>query len=131
MPTYEYACQDCRKKVSLFFLSIRQAEEEKPECPLCKGTNLSRLVSRFTVARSSGSIDTSSDEIPGLSDLENGDPKALARWMRRMSDETGEPMEPEMEGVLDRLESGEDPEKLEAEMGKDTELPTSDTAPDA
>ena len=40
MPTYEYACQTCRKKVSLFFLSIKRAQEETPRCPDCNGEKL-------------------------------------------------------------------------------------------
>ena len=122
MPTYEYACSGCRKRVSLFFLSIRRAEEEKPRCPACGGTDLARLVSRFSMVRSSGSLlSPSGPDLSSLSDLESGNPRALARFMRQMSDEAGEPMEPEMEGVIDRLESGEDPEKIEADMGSPAE----------
>ena len=42
-----------------------------------------------------------------------------------MSDETGEAIEPEMEGVLNRLESGEDPEAIEADLGDSASEPPS------
>jgi putative FmdB family regulatory protein len=117
MPTYEYFCEGCKKRVSLFFLSIRQAQEQPPRCPSCEGSKLNRLVSRFQTVRSSRAGEAGGDlDSADVSDLESGDPKALARWMRRMSEETGEPVQPEMEGILDRLESGEDPEKIGSEL---------------
>src|SRR5579862_2349295 len=117
MPIYEYSCQTCRKRVSVFFLSITRAQEDQPVCPECGGQQLTRLVSRFRVGRAQGPSLDEGGELPGMEDLERGDPKAIARMMRQMSDETGEPMEPEMEGVLNRLEKGEDPESIEADMG--------------
>ncbi len=49
--------------------------------------------------------------------IDENDPRQLGRLMRRMTEITGEPMEPGMEEALRRLESGEDPEKIEEEMG--------------
>jgi Flp pilus assembly protein TadB len=51
-----------------------------------------------------------------MAGLESEDPRALASFMRRMSDETGEPMDAEMTEVLDRLEAGESPEAIEQSM---------------
>ncbi|MEZ4614321.1 MAG: hypothetical protein R2867_02230 [Caldilineaceae bacterium] len=51
-----------------------------------------------------------------MAGLESEDPKALANFMRRMSNETGEPMDAEMTEVLDRLESGESPDAIEQSM---------------
>jgi hypothetical protein len=47
-----------------------------------------------------------------LSDLDENDPKSVARWMRRMSREIGEDMGPEFEEAIDRIEAGEDPDKV-------------------
>ena len=49
--------------------------------------------------------------------LDENDPRQLGRLMRRMTEITGEPVEPAMEEAMRRLESGEDPEKIEADMG--------------
>ena len=38
------------------------------------------------------------------------DPRSLARIMRRMSEETGEPLEGEEQEMLERMESGEMPD---------------------
>ena len=43
--------------------------------------------------------------------------KQLGKFMRRVMEETGTDLEPEMETAIRRLEAGEDPEKIEEEMG--------------
>lgn len=44
MPTYEYECQGCGRRVE-YFQSIK--EDPRTECPRCKGL-LKRMVSRGT-----------------------------------------------------------------------------------
>lgn len=123
MPIYEYRCADCRRRVSVFFRSLGTVTD--PTCPHCGGVNLTRLVSRVAVHRSAGGDTTDEfgggdDEFGGESDLDpfNGmdedDPRAMAGALRRMSEQTGEPLEPEMEEALGRLEAGEDPERVMA-----------------
>ena len=51
-----------------------------------------------------------------MAGLENEDPRALAGMMRKMSDEMGEPLDPEMHEVVQRLERGESPEAIEQSM---------------
>ncbi len=51
-----------------------------------------------------------------LGGLDENDPKSLARFMRKMSDETGEDLGPEFQEVVGRLEAGEDPESIEKSM---------------
>jgi putative FmdB family regulatory protein len=115
MPIYEYRCHDCRRRVSLFFRSFSDIEEE-PTCPRCGGTRLVRLISRVAVVRSEDShLDDLAD--PSMLDgLDEDDPKSIARWMRRMSAETGEEMPEEFDEVIDRLESGQSPEEIEQSM---------------
>ncbi len=119
MPIYEYTCHDCKRRVSLLWRSFADAEGREPTCPRCGGTNLTRLVSRVAVVRSEGSrlddlSDSGADE--ALSGLDENDPKSLARFMRKMADETGEDLGPEFEEVVGRLEAGEDPESIEDSM---------------
>jgi hypothetical protein len=49
--------------------------------------------------------------------IDENDPRQLGRLMRRMSEITGENLEPEMDEAVRRLEAGEDPEKIEEDMG--------------
>jgi putative FmdB family regulatory protein len=115
MPIYEYRCHDCRRRVSLFFRSFSDVEEE-PACPRCAGTRLTRLISRVAVVRSEeGRLDDMAD--PSMLDgLDEDDPKSIARWMRKMGAESGEEMPAEFDEVIDRLESGQSPEDIEKAM---------------
>ena len=115
MPIYEYHCHDCRRRVSLFFRSFAATEDE-PACPRCGGTNLERVISRVAVVRSEDSrLDDLADPSM-LGDLDEDDPKSMARWMRKMSAETGEEMPEEFDEVIDRLERGQSPEDIEEAM---------------
>ena len=51
-----------------------------------------------------------------LGGLDENDPKSLARYMRKMANETGEDLGPEFNEVVGRLEAGEDPEAIEKSM---------------
>lgn len=117
MPIYEYYCHDCRKRVSVFFRSMSAASDAAARCPKCTGARLRRLVSRVAVLKSEDSrLETMAEDPSLMSGLENEDPKALASFMRKMSDEMGEPLDPEMSEVVNRLEAGESPEAIEQSM---------------
>jgi hypothetical protein len=49
--------------------------------------------------------------------INEDDPRQAAQLMRKLSDATGLRMGSGMEEALSRMERGEDPEKIEAEMG--------------
>jgi len=123
MPIYEYRCADCKKKVSVFFRSFSAVDQEQPRCPICQGTQLTKMVSKVRVMRGASASSGGDDAM--LDDLNENDPRSLGRMMRRMADETGEDMGPEFGEVIGRLEKGEDPEAIEksmpelAEMGGD------------
>ena len=116
MPIYEYGCYDCRKRVNVFFRSFSDVETKEATCPRCQGTNLKRLISKVAVIRSEESRFESLADPSSLAGLDENDPKSIARWMRKMSNEMGEDMGSEFNEVVDRLESGEDPESIEKSM---------------
>ncbi len=47
-----------------------------------------------------------------MADVDENDPRSVARWVRRMSRGLGEPLDAEMEADLERLEAGELPDEL-------------------
>ena len=49
--------------------------------------------------------------------LDENDPRQAANLMRKLTDMTGLNLGPGMEEALARMEAGEDPEQIEAEMG--------------
>lgn len=116
MPIYEYFCQDCRRRVSVFWRSFSEIEAISPRCPRCGGEKLIRLVSRVSVLKSEESRLEDMADSMSLSDLDENDPKSIARWMRRMSREVGEDLGEEFNEALDRLEAGQSPEEIEAAM---------------
>ncbi len=116
MPIYEYQCEKCNKISS--FLVRNVASHKPPACPKCGHPKMSKTLSRFSSA--SGSKSTGSGEksdLPDVAGLDEKDPRSMGRMMRKMAEETGEAMPPEMDEMCRRLESGEDPEKIEQEMG--------------
>jgi putative FmdB family regulatory protein len=130
MPIYEYRCDDCRRKVSLFFGSFSVAERKieagEIECPRCGSKKLDRLMSRVNMVRGEDAL--SEDAMPdmdgmgGMFDgLEDDDPRSVARWARRMKDSLGEEadMGPEFDQALARIEAGEDPDKVMEDMDPD------------
>jgi putative FmdB family regulatory protein len=116
MPIYEYYCNDCQRKVSLLWQSFADAATRTPVCPRCHGTNLRRLISKVAVLRSEESRMDNLADPSALGGLDENDPKSLARFMRKMANETGEDLGPEFNEVVGRLEAGEDPEAIEKSM---------------
>ncbi len=116
MPIYEYGCYDCHKRVSIFFRSFSAAQTQPAVCPRCGGTELKRLISKVAVMRSEESRLEGLADPSSLSGLDENDPKSMARFLKKMGSEMGEDLGDEFKEVVDRLESGEDPESIEKSM---------------
>jgi hypothetical protein len=52
-----------------------------------------------------------------FANVDENDPRAMGRMMRRMAELTGEKIDGEMEEVVRKLEEGADPEALEDQLG--------------
>jgi putative FmdB family regulatory protein len=115
MPTYDYRCLDCRKRVSLV-QSYSEYGKSPVVCPHCGSANLKRRIGRVRVMRSEDSRLDSLADPDDWGDVDENDPRSIARAMRRMGDEMGEDLPDEFDDVVDRLEAGEDPEAIEKDM---------------
>jgi putative FmdB family regulatory protein len=135
MPIYEYLCPACNRVFN--FLAKSPSAPRRPVCPKCGRKDLKRMLSRFSVTggsrKSAGAQTPEGGDGEALDDprieremmklmgeaenIDESDPRQLGRLMRRMSEITGEDMGPEMEEAMRRLEAGEDPDKIEEEMG--------------
>ena len=128
MPIYEFYCDHC---YALFnFLSKSVNTSGRPECPECK-RKLEKQVSMFAApsgAAESGDMDDFPIDESKMEDAMNvlaseaesineDDPRQAAQLMRKFSSITGMEFGAGMEEAIGRMESGEDPEKIEAEMG--------------
>lgn len=131
MPIYEFYCHRCNTVYNFF---SRSANTDKiPYCPHCKRIRLKRQMSIFSkVSRSSDQQD-SAEDMPFIDEakmekamailaneagrINEDDPRQAAGLMRKLSDATGLNLGPGMEEAIRRMERGEDPERIEAEMG--------------
>lgn len=138
MPIYEFACPKCRRIFS--FLAKRVNPDRSPVCPKCGNKKLSKQVSRFALTKGlkepAPKAEAAVDEppMPDLDDpriegammemerdmehLDENNPKHMAHMMRKMKDLMPPGSIPkELDVAIKRLEAGEDPEKIEADMG--------------
>jgi len=130
MPVYEFYCKNCHTIYN--FYSSRINIEKIPSCPRCKNVKLERQMSIFSSISSPcsdekgdhlSSFDESKMEkalnmLAGEADkINEDDPRQAAMLMRKLSDASGMKLGPGMEEALSRMERGDDPEAIEAEMG--------------
>lgn len=132
MPIYEFYCPDCHTLYSFF--ARRVDTQTVPACPKAKQHELRRQMSRFAIstgrqAASEGAGGGEGDEQDAqmeqammqlASEMEHvseDDPRALARMMRKMVETSGMNMGEGMEEAIRRLETGEDPEQVEEQLG--------------
>jgi len=110
VPIYEYRCNRCQRRVSIFQRSMRGAVAAV--CSHCGSADLTRLISRVAVMRSEESHFEDLASGASLADLDESDPRSVARWARRMGREMGEEMGPEFDEMVERMEAGEMPDDL-------------------
>jgi putative FmdB family regulatory protein len=129
MPIYEFLCVGCNRIFS--FHSFRVDPDKVPSCPRCGAGDLRRVPSRFGVgARSTSDAGGGADDVDDprleremmkfaaeLEGMDENDPRQMAAAVRKMTEIAGEPVTPAMEEMIRRLESGEDPERIEEDLG--------------
>lgn len=113
MPVYEYRCPTCRRRTSELFLTF--AEVRAPTCPRC-ARPMEKLVSLFSTVKSEEARADDLSDPAAFGDLDENDPRSVARWARRMGRELGEDLGPEFDEMIDAVERGEDPAALEGGM---------------
>lgn len=132
MPIYEFYCRDCHTIYNFF--ARRVDTETVPKCPKHAKHQLRRQMSRFAISSGRGDtpeagmgpepdfddekMEQAMMQMAGEVDLlDEDDPRAMARVMRRLMDTTGMRMGEGMEEAMRRMEAGEDPDKVEEELG--------------
>ncbi len=115
MPIYEYRCSRCRRRSSLFVRSF--AAPEQIACQHCGNDGATRVFSTFAIVRSEERRLEDLEDKSRFGELDENDPRSVARMMRQMGREIGEDMGPEFDEMVERLEAGENPEDLAPEAG--------------
>lgn len=137
MPIYEYYSPDTNRIYSFFAKTLAQGKLT-PRCPDNPQARMVKLISNFAVGGGKQKADESGPgtAAPGLdaaedarmeaamgamerefSHVDENDPRAMARMMRRMAELSGEKLDEPMEEAVRKLEEGAAPDSLEAEMG--------------
>lgn len=138
MPIYEFACPKCR--VIFNFLSKRIQPDHLPTCPKCGNKKMVKQMSRFAspkglkepAAKTEGAEegppmpdmdDPRINQVMGelerdMEHLDENNPRHMAHLMKKMKDiMPAGTMPKELDVAIKRLEKGEDPEKIEEDMG--------------
>jgi putative FmdB family regulatory protein len=112
MPSYDFICNNCNQRFDVF-LTYSEYGKKAVTCAHCGSKDVRRRMTRVRIAKSEESrMDSMADDFSGFEGLEN-DPKAMGQMMRKMGKEMGEDVPPEFDEVVDRLESGQNPEDIE------------------
>ena len=88
----------------------------KAKCEHCGSAKLVRLISRVAVGRSSSGSPDDFDESM-LADVDENDPRSMAKFARRMRDEMGEDLGPDFDQAIEQMEAGEMPDDDGADGG--------------
>ncbi len=140
MPIYEYYCPENNTVYQFYAKSLAQGQTI-PKCPDNPRFRLRKMVSGFAITKAgktdeppSGAAAPGGDDADDprmeaamaameseFANVDENDPKAMGRMMRRMAELTGEKLDGEMEEVVRKLEEGADPDSLEEAMGGDME----------
>jgi putative FmdB family regulatory protein len=131
MPIYEFYCRKCNTIYNFFSKSVNTSKV--PSCPMCKNITLVRQMSVFAAITGSGKDDTGEDPLNGFDEskmekammqfaaqaekMKDDDPRAAAKLMRKLSETTGMKLGDGFQEALQRLEAGEDPDKIDEAMG--------------
>lgn len=117
MPIYEYRCGGCRRRASLYYQTFSAAETAEPVCPHCGSSQLRRLVSRVAVLKSEDSRLEDLADPSSFGDIDENDPRSMARWARKMGRELGEDLGDDFDEMVEQMEAGEMPEGMDDQGG--------------
>ncbi len=117
MPIYEFLCQDCGRKMSALVLSRDRVAEVR--CKRCGSANLEKLFSRFATVKSEDARMDSLADPSSMGDVDENDPKSVARWMKKMGKEMGEDLGEDLDQAIEEEMGGNGGEGGETPGGDD------------
>jgi len=99
MPIYEYKCEDCGRKSS--FLILKTDDIFSKVCTHCGSSSLKRIMSRFAAVRSEEDRLESLADPSKWGDIDENDPKSVARFVKKMGKEMGEDLGEDIDQLAD------------------------------
>jgi hypothetical protein len=136
MPIYEFYCPENNRIYQFYARTLAQGRT-LPRCPDNPKYRMRKVLSAFAVGGAGRGEGPPGDPGPAgepaegrieaamgamereFSSVDEKDPRAMGRMMRRMAELTGERIGGDMEEVVRKLEEGADPDSLEEQLGAD------------
>jgi len=131
MPIYEFYCKKCNTVYKFYSRTIDTTTV--PRCPTCKRVKLERIFSSFATFSKRDKESGPEAGVPDIDEtkleramamiekeagsMDENDPAQAADLMRKLTDAAGISMGEGMEEALARMERGEDPDKIEEDLG--------------
>ena len=103
MPIYEYRCEDCGKRNTYLLL---QGHSSTLSCKHCKSHQLERIMSRFAAPKSEEARMEALADPSKFGDVDENDPKSMARFMKKIGKEMGEDMGEDFDEAMESMEEG-------------------------
>jgi putative FmdB family regulatory protein len=116
MPIYEFRCNACHRKTSIFQRSISSPIAVK--CPFCGSEELVRSISSFAFHKSSKTIYEEAGEpemFPKNPDYYK-DPRNIGRWTEKRAEELGLELPSQIQEEIAAAREGELPESLKEQL---------------
>jgi len=126
MPIYDYRCARCGRRFQRLFRSFSQVVD--PACPSCGATDVAKLPPRVRVLRSEESRLEDLADPTSLGDVDENDPRSVARWAKRMGEASGEDLGDDFDEAVESMGGGAGPDAGDAGVqgdlddGEDEEL---------
>jgi len=99
MPIYEYRCSECGRRSSFLILNLK--DPFSGVCSHCGSLKLERIMSRFATVRSEEDRMESLADPSKWGDIDENDPKSVARFVKKMGKEMGEDLGEDIDQMAD------------------------------
>ncbi|HRF93878.1 MAG TPA: zinc ribbon domain-containing protein [Aggregatilineales bacterium] len=121
MPNYDYKCQSCKNRFSLFYKTYADYDSATKTCPNCGATTLSRLITQVAIqqpTRDYGKMN--SNEM--LSVMQSGNSRQVGEMFNQIGGADPR-LGVEYHETTQRLLKGESIEKVERDLQNSTSTP--------
>lgn len=104
MPIYEFRCNQCKREFSQLFLNPKDVSRAR--CKYCKSTNLTRLLSSFSVHQTEESRLANLDTSKPKGDDYYKDSRNIGLWAKKRMRELGVDLGSKMDEIVEKGRTG-------------------------
>jgi putative FmdB family regulatory protein len=114
MPQYDYRCENCGERFSIFYKTYSDYDESTPQCPNCASESLARLITSVAIQTPARDY-TKMNSNEMLSVFESGDSRQVGEMFQQFGGNDPALGLPYQEAT-EKLLKGEKPEKVEKDI---------------